>query len=426
MAQTIFPYPWQMPGIRRAVQILKERDLLLMMSDTGTGKTVMTLEAMRRLGRRFLVVCPKSVKTAWTRTAEAMNVSGMIGVVNPERLLHSNPYVRNRKQWILEKGATIVYDEVHKGCSGHNTKATHLLAMTKAYGYPVVALSATLADSPLKMRGVGFLAGLHGYRLPLFWDWCRDMGCFVKPGIPGLHFPKGEAGRQRMLELHKALAPCAVRLKFADIPDFPDSVLEVNVYDMSQRDKAEINRIYREMGDAISKGGSTVLTEQLRARQKTELLKVPLLAELIRDALGEGKAPVVFVNFRETLAKLAAELAGVPLSLIYGAQSDRDAQVDAFQNGESRALLAMIQAGGLGLSLHDTSGERPRVSFITPNFSAVEFTQTLGRIRRAGGSPVVQTVVLAAGTIEERIHAALRGKLGNLSALTDGDLTPTD
>ena len=55
----------------------------------------------------------------------------------------------------------------------------------------------------------------------------------------------------------------------------------------------------------------------------------------------------------------------------------------------------MTQAGGTGLSLHDVNGEHPRVSLISPSFSAIDLKQALGRIHRAGAkSPAVQKLSL--------------------------------
>jgi hypothetical protein len=88
----------------------------------------------------------------------------------------------------------------------------------------------------------------------------------------------------------------------------------------------------------------------------------------------------------------------------------------------------MTAAGGTGLSLHDDKKERPRASLITPGVSASEFRQALGRIHRVGGTPVVQTIVLASGTIEERVYEAIQRKttgidsVNGVNLLTDSDL----
>jgi superfamily II DNA or RNA helicase len=132
---------------------------------------------------------------------------------------------------------------------------------------------------------------------------------------------------------------------------------------------------------------------------------------------------VVFCCFRDTLEKLAEAL---PLTTarIWGEQSreERDAAVARFQNGEVSCLLATQQAGGVGISLHDLSGLRPRRSFFTPGYSAAHMVQSLGRVWRAGGGKVIQQIVLAAGTVEERVYHTVQRKLKCIDALRDGDL----
>jgi len=94
-----------------------------------------------------------------------------------------------------------------------------------------------------------------------------------------------------------------------------------------------------------------------------------------------------------------------------------------FQEDKTRICLCMIQAGGVGLSLHDLNGKYPRTTLITPTFSARELKQALGRTPRMNGlSKCIQKIVYAAGTVEAKACAAVRGKLDNISALNDGDL----
>ena len=116
----------------------------------------------------------------------------------------------------------------------------------------------------------------------------------------------------------------------------------------------------------------------------------------------------------------------IEISVIHGDQKpeERQAEIDRFQNNESTVMLAMIQAGGVGISLHDVKKERPRASLLTPGFNASETVQALGRIWRAGGTPTTQQFVLAANTIETRVHERVSAKLNNISALNDGDMMP--
>jgi SNF2 family DNA or RNA helicase len=164
----------------------------------------------------------------------------------------------------------------------------------------------------------------------------------------------------------------------------------------------------------------------LRARQKAELFKVPLLVDLIEEAYIEGKSIVVFVNFRETLDNLLEELKQYSVSVIRGGQKEEERYeaIKSFQQDQTRICVCMMQAGGVGVSLDDRQGIHPRISLITPSYSAVEMKQALGRIHRASSkSKSLQYILFAAGTVEEDACKAVRAKLNNISLLNDGDLT---
>ena len=85
-------------------------------------------------------------------------------------------------------------------------------------------------------------------------------------------------------------------------------------------------------------------------------------------------------------------------------------------------MVGMAEACGVALSLHDEHHERPRVSLISPSYSASEHLQARGRLRRVGGTHATPRIVHAAGSVEERVARAVRGKVDDLRALTDGDL----
>ena len=81
-------------------------------------------------------------------------------------------------------------------------------------------------------------------------------------------------------------------------------------------------------------------------------------------------------------------------------------------------VVANIAAGGTGVSLHDINGKRPRISLISPTFSAKDHLQTLGRIHRNGAkSDAIQKILVAADSIEEKVMESINRKLNNLEAL---------
>lgn len=418
----IEPYDWQQPSVDSMLNILQSGNVCLNTSDTGTGKTVTALAVLKQLNTKALIVCPKAVHTAWRRTAEAMDCSNLIhGIVNAERLQFKNDYFQDNK-WLIPKDMLIIWDEVHRGASGPKSNTTKILALTRPLGYKVLAMSATIANSPLQMRAVGYLAGLHQFKDSSYWRWCVANGCFRKPPIKGYHFPKGPSGRRHMLKIREDLKDVMVRVRKDEIPDFPETTILVNLYDLETDYQKAINDTWNSMRTELSEVRNNPLTERLRAREVTELCKVDLITDLAKAEIEEGNSVVIFVNFRSVKAKLVHSLNEYKPAYIHGNQKNRQEMIDKFQADETPVIVCMSQAGGVGISLHQTAGKRPRVSFITPSDKADDLLQCLGRVNRANGGSSIQTIVLAAGTVEEKIQRNLQGKLRNMEALQDGDL----
>ena len=63
----------------------------------------------------------------------------------------------------------------------------------------------------------------------------------------------------------------------------------------------------------------------------------------------------------------------------------RQRDIDDFNADKKRIMVINIKAGGVGISLHDLHGKHARASIISPNFSAFELVQALGRVWRQGG-----------------------------------------
>jgi len=161
----------------------------------------------------------------------------------------------------------------------------------------------------------------------------------------------------------------------------------------------------------------SIMVQILRARQLAEALKAPDIAEMAQEHMRDGSSVVIFVNFRETLAALC-ELLDCPF--IQGGQkaSERQQVIDDFQANKIRCVVVNSAAGGTGISLHDKSGDHPRVSLISPMFSAKILTQVLGRIHRNGmKSDALQYVLVAANSIEEKVMKVVNRKLTNLRTL---------
>ena len=414
-------YSWQQPAIQRSLGLLRgDQGIVANTSDTGIGKTYITAQAIAALKARAYVIAPLGVQTQWRQVLEIYGVSG-IDIINIEKLRTANTKWYHHDGWHLPLNTVVVIDEAHKGSCDPKSKTAPMLARLKATGLPMVLQSATLADDPLKMRATGYLLGLHKFNPASFYRWCRQHACTSSPFHSGLEFSKGPRGRDAMAAINAALAPVTVRLRIADTPGFPECDTEATLFDLDAKYKKEVEAAYADMDAELKEPGVNELVEIQKARQRTELAKLKLLEDLIDDYRNEGKSVVVFMNFTAPLLELRRRKGGV---LIYGQQSrsERELAKELFQDNKETLCIANCDAGGLGIDLHDVHHKRPRVALITPPWSATVVTQVLGRIHRAGGTRAQQVFVLAAGTVEERVHRAIKRKLGNLKALNDNDL----
>ena len=106
---------------------------------------------------------------------------------------------------------------------------------------------------------------------------------------------------------------------------------------------------------------------------------------------------------------------------------ERQRCIDAFQNNKYKVIIAIIQAGGVGISLHDIHGYHPRLSLISPTWTGYDIKQALGRIHRAGAkTPALQRLIFCANTYEDKINDIIKRKLRNIDAINNGDLMGPD
>ncbi len=424
-------YDWQEPLAEEIRRILLAHDTCINGMPTGTGKTFVAVDTAVRLDLPFLVIAPKAALINWQRVAGSMGGSHLLrGVINPERISLGRCQWYDGNKWNLDGVGMVVWDEIHKGASGVESKATLAAARLKRMPVKKLLMSATIADSPLKMRALGYLLGLHDFSKAGFCRWAEGHGCFWNKNLPRavFQFTKGKkAAAQHMADIHAAIAGQLVYKKISEIPGFPETLVESKLYDLDKGYADMVKAAYEDMEERMKKPGRSMLVELLRARERSEYCKASLLADLTEDLLEEGRSVVVFCNFRSALRRVGELLVTkgiVRISTIHGDQSpgERQAHIDQFQNNDTHVMLAMIQAGGISVSLHDVKQERPRASLLTPGFNAAETVQALGRIHRAGGTPTTQQFVLAAGTIEESVHERVSAKLQNIDRLNDGDL----
>lgn len=338
----------------------------------------------------------------------------------------------------------VVFDEVHR-CGAMDSLNRDMLIAAKRQKKRLLMLSATPAQSPIQMSALGYALDLHagdhdvlipGGRIkPSFYRWAQHYGCRRDPRFRGFKWFASKADQQDIMrEIRSLIIPDrGVMVSHDEIPNFPECEIRAELYDLDET--KTLDALYAEMAEALgvlterSKhdvAPDSPLTRILRARQKIELLKVPIAAELAEDSLEKGFSVVLFVNFRQTIDELQARF---PEALVIDGTPEsvrvRDENLAKFQENDCRTLIVNNEAGGVSLSMQDLTGECPRIGYVMPNYSATSMRQVFGRLPRDGGkSRCFYQVLFAAHSVEVPIHRALTLKLDNLDALTDGDLRP--
>lgn len=293
-------------------------------------------------------------------------------------------------------------------------------------------MSATPFETPEKMRLIGYLMGFHRFVKPSFYDWMRTKNCgFIDIGwgarkrrIFRFTTNKKKAEETMRLIRHE-MGDRFMSITPEEIPGFPEETREVVRIDLAKSDHDALVRAYEEMPERIQHMSQDDMVKMLRLRQQAEFLKSEAVAQEVIEAVRSGYSVFRMVNFTDARTRLENCLrdAKVPFANIYGgqAESERQRGIDEFQANQVHVMVGMAAACSVALSLHDERHERPRVSWISPGYSASEFSQGLGRIRRVGGTPVTQFIDIAADSVEEKVGMAIERKMAALEALTDQD-----
>lgn len=409
-------------------------------SDMGTGKTYQALAAALATGLEVGVICPLAVIPAWTRAFKHFGHCPRF-IKNYESLRTGNrQYVSIRQvdggrvfEWNLDPAhICLIFDEAHMMKStGNRTQALGLAAIKQRF--PVIFASGTLARDPTEMRASGRIVGLHA--------GTKDFERFMKEhhcenfGAARWKFMGGYRGKQALAAIHRAVFPArGARVRIADLGErFPETQIMAESFETGETQAIaaafkEADKILRDMeaqGASEHEIKMRRASAYMEAWHQSERCKVPSIEEMVRQEWDAGRSVAVFVNFTDVREALMDRLK--TRCAIFGGQNPahRQACIDEFQADKSRVIIANIDAGGVGVSLHDVNGDHPRTSIILPTNKVVSLTQALGRVHRAGGkSRSRQIIFFAAGTVEEEICAVTRTRMSNIATLNDGDLSP--
>jgi superfamily II DNA or RNA helicase len=410
-------------------------------SDPGTGKTYTSIALCKQLRLKPFIICPKTVMPTWALVCKIFGVTPL-GIVNYETIKAGKYYDINNNRvecdyievsaydeknvefkWKLPRYSIIIFDEVHK-CKNKKSLNGKLLLSTKDQ-WKVLLLSGTLADKPESFHIFGYMLG--------FYKNMRQAGNWIKGMIRQDKACLGKKNDVKLSAINRQIYPeKGSRMRIVELGSkFPENQVSADCYYISDKYKSEVNEAFEtinkydtELTSALAQNDNAqILGKLIKARQKLELIKIPIIKNLVDDYTENGYNVVIFVNFTQTIHKLAAALGGITC-IVNGEQGGEQIKknIEEFQDNKCNIIIcnnSMVE----GISLQDLHGV-PRISLISPPWSSTMLIQILGRISRAKAkTPALQRLIYCSGTCEEVICNRLKVKLEFLSKLNDNDLT---
>lgn len=243
-------------------------------------------------------------------------------------------------------------------------------------------------------------------------------------------------GYQNQEHLAQLIKPFTLRILKCDCLDLPPKVYQTRYVELTPEQK----RIYKQLTEqclaTLSPGMVTVtaaITMLLRLQQITlgyvqpdegDMVRIPHnRIEVLREMLEEnsGKA-IIFARFLEDIAQIEALLTEENKGyVVYSggiAHGDRNEHVARFQNSPGCQYFLATSAAARGLTL--TAAEQ--VIYYSQNYSLETRLQSEDRAHRIGQTKtVLYTDLVAKGTVDDRIVAALRQKKQLADAVIDRD-----
>lgn len=449
-------YPDLFPFQRVGVLFMRYlRQGMILADEMGTGKTVQVLTALRdQKLYPALVVCPNTMKFTWEAEAQRwtpdvsvqvvhgsaavrrrqIEAGADLTIINWESLrLHSRlaPYgsvrLTDAEKQLKELNAVdylaVVADEAHrmKDPKAKQTRAIKAVA-DGSPGSQRLALTGTpIADNPGDLWSLlNFAAPDDFPRRSAYVDrYClMSWNAFGGADIVGI-VPQHRAEFDRIV--HPLLLR---RLKVNVLPQLPPKLPpQLRFAPMSTKQE----KAYREMSATMIAelegqplAAFNPLTRMIRLSQfasayavleddDVRLAEPSCKVDALVDILDESdpEQVVVFAESRQLIELCEARLTKlrVPYGSIHGAISlgERQANVEAFQAGRLRVMLATTGAGGEGITLTAAA----TVVFLQRSWSLIHNRQAEDRVHRPGQERAVTIIdVVAPGTVEE--YKALR------------------
>ncbi|MDP5189300.1 DEAD/DEAH box helicase [Rheinheimera baltica] len=406
----------------------------ILADDMGLGKTLQTLSLLLALKQRgelthpALIICPTSLLGNWL--AEAARFTPQLRVLQ----IHGN-----KRQPLFN--ALADYDVI---------VTSYPLVVRDHKYYQSQPLSAVILDEAQHIKNSGsqaakavrllkadFKLALSGTPLENHLGELKSIFDFVLPGLLGndTHFnqvyrkPIEKHGdTERAHALKARIAPFMLRRTKAQVAsELPEKTEIVQLLELEsdQRNlyesirlvmETKVRELFVQKGvaasqiqflDALLKLRQACCDARLvpveHARSVQSNAKLQWLRDTLPEMLEEGRNILLFSQFASMLTLIEDDLnaLGIRYSKLTGQTKHRQAQIDAFQNGETRVFLISLKAGGTGLNL--TAADT--VIHYDPWWNPAAEAQATDRAHRIGQQKNVFVYkLIASNTVEQKVQ----------------------
>lgn len=412
-------------------------------SDPGTGKTRVQVELVdKRVARGAgltLVICPRSImRSTWEeefrKFAPKLEIQVCPAYKREERFKKpADVYITNidATRWLMkqrpkffEKFEILIVDEImyFKHHTSQRSKALDKIKkyFTYRYGLTGSIASNALTDiwHPMKIIDDGRRLGVS------FFNFRSAVCSPVQVGaLPQMVEWQEKPGAQAVVT--DLIRDLTVRHVFEDCVDIPPNYQYTIPYMLEPRQQRVYDKMEQEAIVAFKDG--TITSAVNAASVVTKLLQIASGAvyntdrrytlidngryELIADTVEAREKCLVFYNWLHQAEELYKEFKRRGITCAYftpklGDKARAD-MIEAFQNGFYRVFLAHPASAGHGLTLTQATS----TIFATPSSNLELVLQGKKRIHRISQKHKTETIfVVAPGTIEERVMAALDNK----------------
>jgi SNF2 family DNA or RNA helicase len=424
--------------------LIKTYGNALLADEMGLGKTIQSLAYLATEKQTFpvLIIAPLVTLTNWQReiqrflkkksrngkiVEENYPTSTLIRTGKCQDLGRYDFYIINydllhkRMDDLAKlKIKTIVCDEVQHLRSKSTKKYA---AVKKLAALESVKYRIGLSGTPIYNRGSEIWPIVDILRpglLGSFEEFCGYF-CYVNEKGKAIVLENKRASLGEELRKHVML-----RRKKSDVlkelkekvryKEFIDS--DINYY------QTELDKIWKRLEEEQKTATSAFdkFSSYKRAiqseRQAAGIAKVPHVIEFVKNIMEIEESVVVFCHHKAIHELLHKSLKEYFPSAIIGGQTDKERQdnIDRFQNGETKLLIAGLRAGNVGINL-----SRARyVIFAELDWSPAIHRQAEDRLHRIGQKNTVFAYYLIGnGTLDDHVANVLVDKSYEIDAIMD-------